>query len=72
MSERELFSLKSEDPSQDLGTVYSDNQATLRAFGASYMRDPSNKGNLAIHDPKGRIIAAFDVWIGDWTEAAET
>ena len=72
MSKRRLFTLKSEDETHDLGKVYSDNEATLRTFGASYMRDPKTSGSLALCNPNGKVVATFDVWIGDWTEAAET
>lgn len=72
MSKRRLFTLKSEDETHDLGKVYSDDEATLRTFGASYMRDSKTSGSLALCNPNGTFVATFDVWIGDWKEAAET
>lgn len=67
----ELLSLKADDAVQDLGTVYSTDEATLRAFGKSYMNDPQTIGSLTLCDPSGLPIASFDVWTNDWKEAAD-
>lgn len=67
-----LFSMRNEDTAIDVGVVYSPSVETLRRFGASYMQDANTTGTLAIFDPQGRSIFAFDIWQGRWTETAET
>lgn len=57
----DLFSMKSEDDSVDLGVVYSPSPETLRVFGASYMLDRETSGTLKILDPQGAAYATFDV-----------
>jgi len=43
----------------------------LRMFGAAYMRDPRSIGSLALIDPKGQIVATFDIWTDDWKVVAD-
>ena len=49
-----------------LGVIYSTSEATLRAFGASYMRDPKTIGSLKLVNPSGQLVATFDVWTDHW------
>ena len=67
----DLFSIKCEDESVDLGVVYSPSPETLRVFGASYMMDKETSGTLKILDPNGGAYATFDVWQSKWILAAE-
>ena len=71
MNTRDLFSMCSEDDSLDLGVLYSASDATLRLFGAAYMRDPDAKGTLKILDPKGEIVATYDYWQEKWIDTAD-
>lgn len=64
-----MLRLKAEDAVHDLGTVYSDDEATLRAFGSAYMNDPKTIGSLALYRANGDVIATYDVWTNEWKEA---
>ena len=67
----DMFSMRSEDDTVDVGVDYSPSPETLRVFGASYMLDSKTSGTLKILDPKGTIFATFDVWQSKWVLAAE-
>ena len=70
MSENGLFALHGEDAVHHLGVIYSTSEATLRAFGASYMRDPKTIGSLKLVNPSGQLVATFDVWTDNWKDTA--
>jgi hypothetical protein len=40
-------------------------------FGAAYTRDPRAIGSLALLDPKGQIVATFDIWTDGWKVVAD-
>lgn len=44
-----MLRLKAEDAVHNLGTVYSDDEATLRAFVSACMNDPKTIGSLALY-----------------------
>ena len=67
----DLFSMKSEDDTVDLGVVCSPSPETLRVFGASYMIDKETSGTLKILDPNGGAFATFDVWQSKWILASD-
>ena len=67
----DLFSMKCEDDSVDLGVFYLPSPETLRFFGASYMMDQETSGTLKILDPNGGAYATFDVWQSKCILAAE-
>ena len=64
-----LYCLRALDAVLDLAPVYSTDETTLRAFGASYMRDPKTIGSLALIGPDHDLRATFDVWTDAWAEA---
>lgn len=70
MSDGGLFAIHGEDAVHHLGVIYSTSEATLRMFGAAYMRDPRAIGSLALLDPKGQIVATFDIWTDAWKVVA--
>ncbi|MDU9006731.1 hypothetical protein BCF46_3730 [Litoreibacter meonggei] len=67
----DMFSMRSDDDTVDVGIVYSPSPETLRVFGASYMQDKETSGSLKILDPKGATFATFDVWQSKWVLTAE-
>ena len=71
MSMPDLFSMRSEDDTVDLGVVYSPSPETLCVLGASYMHDKETSGTLEILDPQGAAYATFDIWQNKWILAAE-
>ena len=64
-----MLRLKAEDAVHDLGTVYRDDEATLRALGSAYMNDPKTIGSLTLYRSTGDVIATYDVWTNEWKEA---
>lgn len=64
-----MLRLKAEDAVHNLGTVYCDDEATLRAFGSTYMNDPKTIGSLTLFRSTGDVIATYDVWTNEWKEA---
>ena len=51
MNMNDLFSMRSENDSEDLGVLYSTSVETLRMFGGAYMQAETAKGSLKILDP---------------------
>ena len=64
-----MLRLKAEDAVHNLGSVYSDDEATLRAFGSAYMNDPKTIGSLTLYRSTGDVIATYDVWTNEWKDA---
>lgn len=64
-----MLRLKAEDAVHNLGTVHSDDEATLRAFVSAYMDDPKTIGSLTLFRSTGDVIATYDVWTNEWKEA---
>lgn len=69
MNKNGLFALHGEDAVRHLGVIYSTGEATLRAFGASCMRDPKTIGSLKLVNPSGLVVTSFDVWTDNWKDA---
>jgi hypothetical protein len=64
-----MLRLKAEDAAYNLGTAYSDDEATLRAFGSAYMNDPKTIELLTLCRLTGDVIATNDVWTNEWKDA---
>jgi hypothetical protein len=64
-----MLRLKAEGAAYNLGTAYSDDEATLRAFGSAYMNDPKTIGSLTLYRSTGDVIATYDVWTNGWKDA---
>jgi hypothetical protein len=64
-----MLRLKAEDAVYNLGTIYSDDEATLWAFGSAYMNDPKTIGSLTLYRSAGDVIATYDVWVNECKDA---
>tara|TARA_R110002051_G_scaffold316835_1_gene397019 strand:- start:15180 stop:15389 length:210 start_codon:yes stop_codon:yes gene_type:complete len=64
-----MLRLKAEDAVHNLGTVHSDDEATLRAFVSAYNNDPKTIGSLALNRSTGDVIATYNVWTNGWKDA---
>lgn len=71
MNMNDLFSMRSENDSEDLGVLYSTSVESLRMFGGAYMQAETKKGSLKILDPKGALLSSYDYWQGTWIDAAD-
>jgi hypothetical protein len=69
--EGSMFSLKADDSEVAFKPVQSACEETLRSLGASYMRDPTDKGILSLFNPANQVIATFDIWADEWIDASD-
>ncbi|WP_159087079.1 hypothetical protein [Loktanella sp. Alg231-35] len=69
MPEACMSELRIMDGSRTLGSIFATSETLLRIVGAAFTRDKTTTGMATLCDPRGNVVASFDVWTDEWKDA---